>query len=219
MNEALSFLIQCFFGEISDPYLAAIDKAYFDMQTHTITGAKNAIFEMRWMETEYLYDRLKNIRDKNNYDEWHRETSREMKEMNTSIKLTYGQIQKWINMSVKYLYTLKRLGIDKIDDYFIEYKNDFHAPLDSYVLSAIGEKVSWSKIEDYDEYKEISHKISFEDEYRKWSEYAKNARMNKDGLEKKSDKGSYKRFIQDNFSDKGKEYCGKIRWQTKAKMT
>ncbi len=219
MNEALSFLIQSFFGDISDPYLAAIDKAYFDMQTHTIVGAKNSIFEMRRMETEYLYDRLKNIGNEDKYDDWHRKTSCGMKEINTSIKLTYGQIQKWINMSVKYLYTLKKLGIDTVDDYFIEYKKDFHAPLDSYVLNAIGEKVSWSKIKDYDDYKEISHKISFEDEYRNWPIYAKDARRNRYGLEKKSDKGSYKRYIQDNYSDKGKEYCGVIRWQTKGSMT
>lgn len=52
-------------------------------------------------------------------------------------KLTYGQAQKWLNMTLKYLWLLNRLHL--IDDEntvaFIDtYEKSFHVPLDSYIL-------------------------------------------------------------------------------------
>lgn len=43
VDNEIRFLIQCYFGDIDDPYLASIDKAYFDMQTHTVNGNKDDI--------------------------------------------------------------------------------------------------------------------------------------------------------------------------------
>ncbi len=39
-ENAISFLIQFFFGHVEDPILSAIDRAYLDMQTHTVDGEK-----------------------------------------------------------------------------------------------------------------------------------------------------------------------------------
>ena len=119
-------------------------------------------------------------------------------------------------MSVKYLYTLKRLGVDGIDDYFINHNKEFHAPLDSYVLDHLKEGGCWSGISTYERYKNIVKKISFEEEYNNWPNYAKRAKIKKNGYEKLADKGSYKRYIQDEFSNKAKTYCGKIRWRSKS---
>ena len=49
---SIDFLIQCYFGDVTDdPVLAAIDKAYIDMQTHTVKvekGRENALFNIRF---------------------------------------------------------------------------------------------------------------------------------------------------------------------------
>ena len=46
-ENAISFLIQCYFGSIEDPVLASIDRAYLDMQTHTISGDKKFLYKRR----------------------------------------------------------------------------------------------------------------------------------------------------------------------------
>ena len=79
-------------------------------------------------------------------------------------------------MTVKYLFTLKLLGVNGISDYFKEDNSHaFHHALDSYVLNAIGEKVSWSKITEYNVYDSIRKKLAFVDEYLNWPKYANEA--------------------------------------------
>lgn len=204
---SIDFLIQCYFGDVTDdPVLAAIDKAYIDMQTHTVKvekGRENALFERRRIVTEELYDAIKILPEtKDPFDKWHKELTCEIQKKGNvkGVKpLTIGQIQKWINMTIKYCFVLKQLGIDKIDDYFNEKNaNCFHAPLDSYVLKEIGQgEPAWSKIKEYDQYKERIKNVSFCRELEKWPEWANKAKFRQDGEERKADKGTYKRYIQD----------------------
>ena len=218
MDKETTFLIHSVFGDIEDPYLASIDRAYLDMQTHTISGNRDDIFEMRRRETEYLYEGIMELPKETDFDRWHKKTSEAMESMDTPIHLTFGQIQKWINMTIKYLYTLRSLGVNSIDKYFIEHKDDFHAPIDSYVLKALNmEEDSWSKIPTYEAYLEIKGQISFDEEYTEWPRYANSAQRKKDGTNKLADNGSYKRYIQERYSNNGGTYCGKIRWETKKK--
>ncbi len=101
-------------------------------------------------------------------------------------------------MSVKYLYTFKRLGVEGIDNYFLD-ASHFHAPIDSFVLDAIGVDATWSTIDNYSDYYEIQSKIPFEKEYKEWPEYASKAKLRKDnGIEKRADIGTYKRYVQNN---------------------
>ncbi len=72
------------------------------------------------------------------------------------IKLTYGQAQKWINMTLKYLFILGETKIKGID---LNYAF-FHVPVDSIILTVLEKKYSisgvnaspWSKWNDYEEY-------------------------------------------------------------------
>ncbi len=215
MSNEIAFLIQCFFGDTEDPYLASIDRAYFDMQTHTISGNKIDIYEMRRRETECLYEQIMELPEEADFDDWHEKTSRKMKKMDTPVQLTYGQIQKWINMTIKYLYTLRSLGVASVDKYFVEHKDDFHAPIDSYVLKHLNmEDTTWSRIQTYEDYLRIREKITFDDEYLDWPQYANSAQKKQDGTDRLADKGSYKRYIQEYFSNNGKNYCGKTRWES-----
>ena len=203
MNEAISFLIQCYFGKMEyGPIVAAIDRAYIDMQTHTVKGdPETELFPRRKAITEYLYGQLQILQTgKQDFDAWHRETS-EYIHGHFMPQLTYGQIQKWINMAIKYLYTFRQLLVPDVSEYYND-KNAkyFHAPIDSFVLKAIGrEDLSWSRdIVEYDEYLKLSEQIPFKEEYKHWGGYAVKAGLKKDGLPKRAEKGTYDRYIQDN---------------------
>ena len=197
-NDAIAFLIQCYFGDVSDPVLASINRAYLDMQTHTISGEPDILFQRRKAITEYLHDELSRIPNGMAFDAWHRTISREIKHRYR--ELSYGQIQKWLNMTIKYLFTLKALGVDGISEYIsVEHANDFHPALDSFVLKAIERpSPTWSNIQDYDYYNAIRQLITFNQEYREWSQYAFSASHRSDGSERLADKGTYKRYVQDH---------------------
>lgn len=93
------------------------------------------------------------IKKQEEFDEKHRELCEKLKK--EWDELSYGQIQKWINMSLKYWLLF---GGDKIANIEKNAKY-FHIPIDSIIKEiAFGEKrnqadyKSWSKIENYDEY-------------------------------------------------------------------
>lgn len=73
-------------------------------------------------------------------------------------KLTIGQCQKWINMSLKYWVVL---GVDGIERNL----SLFHVPIDSYVLKGelckgmTNKQGCWSKIKNYDTYFEYQKHI------------------------------------------------------------
>lgn len=63
-------------------------------------------------------------------------------------KFTYGIAQKWVNMTMKYLYllhdlfdcdTIRNDSFIKIDKFICNYKEDFHVPIDSYIIDAVWE--------------------------------------------------------------------------------
>lgn len=198
MSVETNFLVQCYFGDVSDPILSAIDKAYLDMQAHTISGDKeNCIFPNRRKVTEIIYKAIEKLPKEKDYNIWHKNLAYKIKE--TYDLISYGQIQKWINMTTKYVYTLKQLDIDGIDDYFC-YENAklFHPPLDSFVIRSLNldYKINWSQIESYEDYLKIVKKISFFEEYEKWPLFVNESKYTKEGTERKAAKGTYKEYIQ-----------------------
>lgn len=115
------------------------------------------------------------------FDDWHKAKCEEIKEkMNGNYEtvnnsdekvlkksFTIGQAQKWVNMTLKYLWLLDALP-DNID------KNDLHIPIDSYIIeiaydnknkfdNALGleekPKESWSKLSEYKNYFGIQKEI------------------------------------------------------------
>lgn len=117
--------------------------------------------------------------ENSDFDEWHEVKCEEIINfMNNSIdksnteilkeKFTVGQAQKWVNMTLKYLWLLDALP-DNIDE------NDLHIPIDSYIIeiaydnknkfeNALGileekPKDSWSKLPKYETYFEIQEAI------------------------------------------------------------
>ena len=88
---------------------------------------------------------------KKNYDNWHKKMCdvivNEYKKFKLNDKFTYGNAQKWLNMSIKYLYLISGIQFDEGENKClkqiinkIEKDKEFaHIPLDSYIIDALWE--------------------------------------------------------------------------------
>lgn len=93
---------------------------------------------------------------KADYDEWHYCTCNELYENYKNVKhgenkeaFSYGNAQKWVNMTVKYLYVFYNIYAPENPehDFSTEWKavldnygKDFHVPIDNYILENIWDK-------------------------------------------------------------------------------
>ena len=77
------------------------------------------------------------------------------------IQFTYGQAQKWVNMTIKYLYMLE------VEEYsFDNVIKWLHIPIDNYIFDAVEKKLeikrpvdAWSRWDNYDEYLKYQNDI------------------------------------------------------------
>lgn len=157
-KDILDFLKVIYFGAITDPMEAASDRAYRDFNRtirfnnmpqerrdflrHTVT----ALFQK---EIPALVDA--GVPDQNAYDAWHHKICEQIRTTyrNAGIEFYYGQAQKWLNMTMKYLYVSGEYTFDGLFQYL-------HVPIDNYVFSIAKKeldipqpKISWSRWDDY----------------------------------------------------------------------
>lgn len=152
----LDFLIDCYFGQSEDLLKAAIDRAYIDMASHTLIGFKDDTTE-KW---RCRYDAYAVIRDFielypkefTDFTEWRENILKKIESIYINPMLKRGQAEKWLDMTIKYLYVFKIL-IDERDDKRFEFlkgflfytdENDYQPPVDSYIIKVTGLKYSWS---------------------------------------------------------------------------
>lgn len=149
----------------SDAFTWASEKAYLDMNrtmTFRDIPVNNSKDELERVEfprrqrrdrgTDIIRQQFRQMYAP--FDRWHREACHQLigvygtdflvrreGKVRTSIpdKLTYGQAQKWLNMTLKYLWLLHRFGMLPEEDGKIvdAFGHAFHVPLDSYVLRYI----------------------------------------------------------------------------------
>lgn len=124
-----------------------IMKAYGDA---TNEGAYNTLIKknnadlrkrsdkVKKISSKFLFERLKELNSDTNFDNWHKELCKGIKEKYKDIEenekelFTYGNAQKWVNMSLKYMWLLDLLPQD-INE------KDLHIPIDSYIIDALWE--------------------------------------------------------------------------------
>lgn len=188
-EDVLKFLKAAYFGDFSDCYKAACNRAYRDMN-RTIRFGKLPDKDRKDLKKEVkkiLEEKIKTLNEISNqeaFDDWHKKMCNQILEIynKKGITLTYGQAQKWINMTIKYLYVLEPETFDGVFDFL-------HIPIDKYVLNIVEEdlkvdkiKGAWSKLNDYNEYlnyqKNIRNKIGesvpLRWEFENWLKAAKN---------------------------------------------
>ncbi len=149
-------------------------KSFIKLKDDFKDKIKEIIVEYIFGGTEKIQVKNKISSEPEQFDDWHKELCDKIvnasksddfkmlfeKEDDSSSYLSYGQAQKWVNMTLKYMVIMGLLNFD-------EYKECLHVPIDRYILREIlggGEKYNgkaWSQI-NYEEYKEIRKKIDSE---------------------------------------------------------
>ena len=116
------------------------------------------------------------------FDKWHKKTTEKIRDWyrKKEVDFTYGHAQKWLNMALKYLYTLGACD-------FKELTRFFHPPLDNYILQAAKKMLginkphdAWSTWDDYSDYlnyqKQLRDKIDgqslFRWEFHTWNSHS-----------------------------------------------
>lgn len=168
-EELLKFLKFSYFGDLSNSIHAASKRAYRDMN-RTIRfnelSTDEIRLELREKVNNVFENEIKklignNITNQKEFDEWHCDVCKMIKSfyLNEGIEFTYGQAQKWINMTIKYLYILKEYSFDNVLKYL-------HIPVDNYIFDAVEKeleidrpKEAWSRWDNYDEYLKYQNDI------------------------------------------------------------
>lgn len=153
-NNAIDFLLYSYFGITSDSEKeelsnAALEKAYFDA---TQQGAFNTLVPKEKRESvstahdnalKILKDQLENCTFKE-YDEWHHTTCMAVCDKYDEQRLncfTYGNAQKWVNMTMKYLYLFDSLGLGNSPIIFDDgMAQCLHVPVDSFIIESVWDK-------------------------------------------------------------------------------
>lgn len=160
-KEYTDFLLFLYFGKSNNYLNNCIDRAYrdFNRTMHGFAKHKNKDVILKESKT-YLKESLIEIKNDNsmisqiNFDVWHKSTCYRL--INIFYKYEYqnftiGQAQKWINMSLKYIFLHGEIRIDGFNRVY-EY---CHIPIDNIILNKLEYKkfnTSWSRINDYNIY-------------------------------------------------------------------
>ena len=147
------FLMRVFLGVKNPPidwYEVAVRLAYTTFM-RTLTGyAKSKTKTGQPKASEYLRDRLEDyfktytITSQKDFDDWHKETCENLIDKfgtwGVDSKLTYGQAQKWVNISFKYLYAFTLFGCcikGFPAEIVVEKMKYCHLPLDNIVICSL----------------------------------------------------------------------------------
>lgn len=172
-NDIMRFLQLAYFGNIDEPYYAAGDRAYRDFcRTIDFTSIKNKLTRQEQLQKyierqtvkSKIYDWLRkellsiNCSSKDDFDSWHDSACKKIiKDFSKEAKLYYGQAQKWLNMTLKYLLVLDISEAKQHISYL-------HVPIDNIVLQTVSEHIKlskkpWSRWEESD-YKNFQNKLN-----------------------------------------------------------
>lgn len=126
-----------YFNDLSDPFRAAAHRAYRDFNRtlrlkKTLTDAQSEDLcdqAIEILRRAFHSLHASTVKDQDSYDRWHRKSANEIIGLYNAVHITmyYGQAQKWINMTAKYVYLI---GLNDFDDIF----RFLHVPIDNYVL-------------------------------------------------------------------------------------
>ena len=171
-EDQFDFLIRCYFGSGTDYLRLCVHRAYLDLNRtlHGFAKLINAddlrekgyclvVEEMKLLST-------KGIISQKNFDDWHESACEKLKKSYITggfDKFSIGQSQKWINMSLKYIFSL---GEDRISGFKHLYKFS-HIPIDNVFLKKVitygfkGINVPWSRLDNYQDY------LNYQQQFRK----------------------------------------------------
>lgn len=159
-EEISKFLLKVYFDFSKGYIIGAIKRAYRDFNRTLLALPKDEGERKLWRDScgrvlEKEVKRVVTIRFSNQYefDDWHKSTCLAMRAENGI--LSFGQTQKWINMTLKYLFVMGEANVPGIKGNYTY----FHIPLDRIIIKQLRglglgdfDGKPWSKIDDYDTY-------------------------------------------------------------------
>lgn len=161
-EELLKFLKFSYFGNLTISIEVVSNRAYRDMcrtlrfgilpidtKDTTISNLIEAVNVIFKKEIPIINEG--SITSQEKFDSWHCKVCKNIKLLynEKGIDFTYGQAQKWLNMTIKYLYILEVEGytFDSIFEYL-------HIPIDKYILKGVKDELeikrpvdAWSKLD------------------------------------------------------------------------
>ena len=189
-KDVLDFLMVIYFGVITDPFEAAAFRAYRDFNRTLRFDGKNADIRLslRKKATDILQLRIslldpEMIRTQGDFDLWHKESCEKIRQIyrEEKVEFSWGQAQKWLNMTIKYLYIVGSNDFTGIFQFC-------HVPIDNFIFQIAEKelgiprlKMAWSRCDDYNEYmayqKELRSRIKGYDplrwEFKYWMKEAR----------------------------------------------
>ena len=167
-KDAYDFFKHMLFGAWNSIYTAASERAYRDM-CRTLRNIRQSDVNSTKLRSEIdllLEKEISGIfeygiANQKQYDEWHEKLCLRIRKhyRDNGFDMTVGQAQKWVNMTMKYLFVADVPGA--ADTFYF-----CHVPVDSYIIGAAEEQLKlkrpplpWSKMDDYREYAEYERQI------------------------------------------------------------
>jgi hypothetical protein len=172
------FWIRCYLGsrEHSDYIDLSINRAYRDLN-RTIHGMKNInpdLSKKNYAQLSQTVNKSVNIlldskiKNQEEYDKIHEKECniliqkfKQLYDDGQDLKFHIGQAQKWINMTLKYLYAIgKERHQLSLDNYYL-----FHIPIDNIIQEKLKEKgilplkANWSRLDSYKVYIEYQNHV------------------------------------------------------------
>jgi len=164
-------LATLYFGpaRIDDSLGRYINRAYRDMNRTLRLGALDDAVRraLRAEAGETLRDAIVRLAQgveptTSAFDAWHRQTCESLRSVYAarSVMFTHGQAQKWVNMTLKYVFVALALDIAGTPQQLRAFYACAHLPIDSIVLGGLRKQSfdgplrngAWSRHDDYDAY-------------------------------------------------------------------
>ncbi len=169
-QDITNFWVRLYFGttKLHELRLSAVDRAYRDFN-RTMHGMRakrtnEGYINLRNFVNEIAGETFTSTFNQHSFDKWHLEKCNELKSEFDKIlnyQISYGQAQKWINMTLKYMYAIGPNIIEGVDRNY----NYFHIPIDNIIQNKLKQhninriSTSWSRISDYQTYLEYQIQV------------------------------------------------------------
>jgi hypothetical protein len=158
------YLLRLYFGAESDLLSACINRAYLDFnRTAHGLGKLARAKELHSQAIDVLKEEFAELKtllanpiDSSSFDNWHKAVCQQLIGLYSSYSYTFfvGQAQKWVNMTLKYIYTFSE---NRIAGFETAYPY-CHIPFDNIILDQLASygfpiiTCAWSRLDDYGEY-------------------------------------------------------------------
>ena len=157
-QDRVDFLLYAYFGGGGDAFALAGRRAYRDL-CRTLRFHGGSGLDQREHVIALLREQIGSLlachaMTQEDYDAWHRGVCGDLVAYykTQNIAFTVGHAQKWVNMTMKYLYIHGGVDVTAVFDFL-------HVPVDSYIFSAVEQQLgmkrpcsAWSKLADYETY-------------------------------------------------------------------